>query len=191
MDVTEAMKACEQTKGQTVWEHGQSVNKYLFDLLGYMRGGQLSLQWRLPSWVDSYRHQLLSRLLPDDTLSRYAQFHDCGKPFCRTVDQDGKAHFPDHAKASSDTWLAMFPDEKQIGDLILWDMDVHLMKADDIPDFCKRSEATSLLLTGLSEIHSNSSLFGGIESTSFKIKFKQVEKRGMAICKTLFKETDK
>jgi hypothetical protein len=33
----------------------------------------------------------------------------------------------------------------------------------------------------LCEIHANADMFGGINSTSFKIKFKQINKRGKAI----------
>jgi hypothetical protein len=42
-----------------------------------------------------------------------------------------------------------------------------------------------LLLTGLAEVHANAKMFGGLESTSFKIKFSQIEKRGNAIIKEL------
>jgi hypothetical protein len=65
------------------------------------------------------------------------------------------------------------------------DMDVHLMKAADITEFIKRPEAITLLITALCEIHSNCAMFGGIESTSFKIKWKHIDKRGRAIFKTL------
>ena len=43
----------------------------------------------------------------------------------------------------------------------------------------------SLLLAGLAEIHSNAEMFGGLDSVSFKIKWKQINKRGKAICKLL------
>lgn len=64
------------------------------------------------------------------------------------------------------------------------------MKAANIPDFLGTSNqelsiAISLLITGLSEIHANASMFGGIESTSFKIKYKQIDSRGKAILKQL------
>ena len=40
----------------------------------------------------------------------------------------------------------------------------------------------SLLLSGLAEVHSNASLFGGVDSTSFKIKWKQIDRRGRQAC---------
>jgi hypothetical protein len=58
------------------------------------------------------------------------------------------------------------------------DMDIHILSADALKEFSERPEAISLLITGLAEIHSNASMFGGIESTSFKIKWKHLNKRG-------------
>jgi hypothetical protein len=43
----------------------------------------------------------------------------------------------------------------------------------------------TLLVTSLCELHSNASMFGGIESTSFKIKYKQLDKRGNQVLKLL------
>jgi hypothetical protein len=43
------------------------------------------------------------------------------------------------------------------------------------------------LLTSLCELHSNASMFGGIESTSFKIKYKQLDKRGNQVLKLILK----
>lgn len=64
-------------------------------------------------------------------------------------------------------------------------MMVHTMKADDIPEFAKSREAVSLLLTALAEVHANAELFGGIDTISFKIKWKHVDKRGTALMKHL------
>ena len=64
-------------------------------------------------------------------------------------------------------------------------MFVHTMSAADIPEFVKKPEAVSLLFTALAEVHANAELFGGIESTSFKIKWKHIDKRGCAINKLL------
>lgn len=100
------------------------------------------------------------------------------------MDANGKVHFPNHAEVSARVWAEHFSNNR-VQNLIAMDMIVHTMKADDVPEFAKRSEAVSLLLTALAEVHANSELFGGIESTSFKIKWKQVNKRGAAIVKHL------
>src|SRR3546814_7888859 len=73
--------------------------------------------------------------------------------------------FPDHAAISEAAWLAAGGDP-EIGDLIGMDMDVHLLKGDDVESFSKRPQARALLITALSEVHANASMFGGIESTS-------------------------
>jgi hypothetical protein len=65
------------------------------------------------------------------------------------------------------------------------DMDIHLLKGDDIEAFAARKEAAALLLAGLSEIHANAQMFGGIESTSFKMKWKHIDRRGKQIAKIL------
>jgi hypothetical protein len=200
---------CEQAKGQSVWDHGTSVREWAFDLISLLKDGQTedsagypktlspsSRTWRLPSWIHEYKAKIAAKLLPDQATAYYTQWHDCGKPSCRQVDADGKAHFPDHAKASAEKYRELFSEDGRIAcllqqwvyNMILWDMDVHTMKAEDVKEFCKREEAITLLIVALSELHSNANLFGGIESTSFKIKWKQIDKRGRAICKELFGE---
>ena len=76
--------------------------------------------------------------------------------------------------------------DHQIANLIRMDMDIHLLKDAGVKEFCTRPECCTLLLSGLAEVHANAAMFGGINSTSFKIKFKQIKKRGNAICKELF-----
>lgn len=115
----------------------------------------------------------------------YTVYHDCGKPYCRTVDCNGKVHFPDHAKVSALIWKQHGGSEQQCW-LMEHDMDIHQLKAEQIDTFCNCPEAITLLLAGLAEVHSNAQMFGGIESVSFKIKYKQIDKRGKAICKKLF-----
>lgn len=132
---------------------------------------------------------MIERILDDEVLALYTQFHDCGKPDCREIDQDGRVHFPNHAEVSARVWRentdSVILLNREVENLIKMDMIVHTMKACDVPEFAKRREAVSLLLTALAEIHANAELFGGIESTSFKIKWKQVNKRGAAILKHL------
>jgi hypothetical protein len=64
-------------------------------------------------------------------------------------------------------------------------MDIHLLKSEGVEEFCKNPYALTLLLTGISETHSNANIFGGIESTSFKIKNKNISKRGKQIINNL------
>lgn len=45
----------------------------------------------------------------------------------------------------------------------------------------------NLLLSSLSEVHSNCLMFGGIDSTSFKIKLKKVDQRCKLISKLIQK----
>ena len=67
-------------------------------------------------------------------------------------------------------------------------MEIHTIKDKDVKEFIRDPRtAVTLLLVGLAEVHSNAQMFGGIESDSFKIKYKQIAKRGKAICELLFK----
>lgn len=122
-------------------------------------------------------------------LVKSARGHICvpinvGKKRCRTVDADGRQHFPDHAAVSAHTWLEAGGDP-DVGDLIAMDMDVHLLKGEEVEAFSQRPEARALLLTALSEVHANATMFGGIASTGFKSKWKHVDRRGRAILKAI------
>lgn len=140
----------------------------------------------------AYRDQILEGLLNYETVALYCFWHDIGKPFCRTIDETGKVHFPNHAKKSAEIYLEMTKDSfykeqnQQIARLIEMDMDIHILKAVDLDAFCERPEAISLLVVAFCEIHANAEMFGGIESDSFKIKWKHLDRRGKAICKKLF-----
>lgn len=178
-----AMQDCEQTSGLTVLAHGEMVRDHYADLIGHLRDGRpLAFEWRLPEWV---RDPLVLRFLPDDAvMAEYHLFHDVGKPACRTVDENGRQHFPDHAAVSARAWREAGGCE-EVAHLIASDMDVHLLKGEGVEAFAMRPEAVALLLTGLAEVTANASMFGGIESTSFKIKYKNIEKRGRAIVKAI------
>ena len=179
------MKECPQTDTQSVYEHGVSVKEHIFELISFLRTGQIGEGWKLPDWMSEYREQLLASLLPDDIIKAYTVFHDCGKPYCLTIDDNGKRHFPDHAEVSYNIWQYV-SNNKTIANLIRMDMKVHTMKAAEIDEFIKHPEAITLLLAGLAEVHSNAKMFGGIDSESFKIKWSQINKRGKAICRKLF-----
>lgn len=179
------MMSCEQTKGMTVLEHGTSVRNYLFDLLDHLRKKTpLKYEWKLPEWIIENSEFILSRLPDDKTLSLYTTYHDVGKPFCLEIDSDGKRHFPNHAEKSYEIFKQVFKNEIA-AELIRHDMDIHLLKADGVEEFCKNPLAIALLIAGLSEIHSNSTMFGGLNSTSFLIKKKAITQRGKQILNTL------
>ena len=179
------MMSCEQTKGMTVLEHGMSVKNYLNDLISHLRDKTpLKYQWKLPEWVLENSEFILSKLPDEKTMHLYTTYHDCGKPFCLEVDSDGKRHFPNHAEKSYEIFKQVFKNE-QAAELIRHDMDIHLLKSEGVEEFCKNPLAIALLITGLSEIHSNAAMFGGIDSTSFKIKLKSITQRGKQIINLL------
>lgn len=182
------MKNCEQTKGQSVLQHGISVKNYFFDLINHLKHGTpLRYEWRLPDWVYENKDLLLSSLPNDRTLKLYTILHDCGKPYSRVIDSDGKVHFPNHAEASYQTFKNLY-DDPIAAFLIRSDMDIHTLKSEGVEEFSKNPYALTLLLSGLAEIHSNAQMFGGIDSTSFKIKWKCINQRGKQIINQLNKK---
>lgn len=173
------MSQCEQTSGMSVLDHGRSVNNYYHDLKNHInKQSLLAYEWRLTDWIsDPF---LWSSLVDEQHINQYHLFHDCGKPFCLTIDEDGRRHFPEHAAISTQIWQSLdMPDIEC--DLIRHDMDLHIMKSEDLAVFCQLPYATTLLITAFCEIHSNASMFGGIDSTSFKIKWKKLNKLGSKI----------
>lgn len=184
------MRNCEQTKGLSVLEHGESVKNYLFDILDHLQyGTKLRYEWRLPDWVISNKDLILSDLPSRETLSLYTTYHDIGKPFCREVDSEGKVHFPNHSEVSYKIFKKHFDDDIA-AELIRRDMDIHLLKSDGVESFAQSDYALTLLLTGLAEIHSNASMFGGTDSVSFLIKKKQIFKRGKSIINIIKNKTE-
>jgi len=187
-EVTQEMKNTEQMTGLSVFEHGVSVNNKFIELYDYLYNGKdLVSEWRLPEWVESNKELIKDKLLPLDIINEYQIYHDCGKPYCIEIDSDGRRHFPDHANKSYEIWTQT-GGNKQVGELIRMDMDIHLLKDVGVLEFSAKTESITLLMTGLCEVHANADMFGGIESTSFKIKMKQISKRGKAILKQLTKK---
>lgn len=177
------MIATPQTDTQNVLEHGISVNKYFNDLTS----SNPIFEWKLPTWFTENKDYILSNIHSKDIIKEYQVMHDCGKSYCMTIDEDGKRHFPNHAQVSFDTF-SKISDNKVVADLILKDMVFHTIKSDEVEDFVKSNSietVLTLLVTSLCELHSNAAMFGGIESTSFKIKFKQLDKRGKQVLNLL------
>jgi len=137
-----------------------------------------------------YKDDLLANLHPEGKLQLYALYHDCGKPFCRHIDKKtGHYHFPNHAEVSRYVWACVGGNDI-VGHLIAQDMVIHTASSEEIARKMQNEwsceDSASLLLASIAEINSNARMFGGLESTSFKIKAKTVEKRGRQICKFWF-----
>jgi hypothetical protein len=199
----EDMKDCEQSPGQSVYEHGRSVwynyKWNISEILAYGCDDERSQKtmakngWKYPDWFVKYDEELAWERLSDSIISDYTLYHDCGKPYCKIIDEKGRPHFPEHAKVSYQVWNAVNKDRppsergEHVAELIRRDMEIHTLKAKELDHFCRDNyKAITLLLVGLAEIHSNAEMFGGMNSISFKVKWKQIDRRGRAICKKLF-----
>ena len=173
-----------QTQGISYWDHGTMVTARFRDLMNL----NPDMIWQLPDWfvnnADMIRNELSKGF---DSIIAYQQWHDLGKPFCRTVDDEGKVHYPNHAKVSADIWLKLGGDPF-IGELIEHDMDCHVLRPAQACDFAANPNALILLITALCELHANASMFGGFNSDSFKIKFKRLDRCGSIITSELIKE---
>ncbi len=192
-ELSYAMEGTDQTEGQNVLQHGQSVREHYFALLAHLKG-EINLNeatnWRIPAWVDQYKSELLTKLPSRFIMDRYLTLHDCGKPAARVYDENGKIHFPNHAAVSERVYREAYGDgsasSEAIAHLIADDMVIHTVSALELPAFVKCDYAVAHLLAGLSELVSNSALFGGLESIGFKSKYKRLDQRGKAIVKLLF-----
>lgn len=185
-EMVSSMLLCEQTRGQTVYQHGQSVLKHFNEIRDFIETNNFSDDnWRIPDWLKIYGSEIMSNVHNHELVSEYLIFHDLGKPFCR-IQENGVTRFPNHAEVSKNIWISLGRSEI-VGNLIGWDMHIHIKSSDELRQCCEKDwnikDAFTLLLASLAEIHSNSKMFGGINSVNFKIKFKNLEKRGKQICK--------
>lgn len=184
------MLKTEQFEEFSVYQHGQSVAECLELLKSYLRGDAKlpESRWKLPDWFLRYGPQIIANLHSESDTQLYAIYHDCGKPYCLEYDEQGRRHFPNHAQVSRFVWDSVGGSDT-VGHLIENDMVIHTASSQEIAEkllVWSREDSLTLLVAALSEIHANAKNFGGIDSTSFKIKFKQVDRRGTQICKFWF-----
>lgn len=176
----------------SILQHGISVTQYFLDYYSFLQfETPLNYSFKETKLFEENKELILEYLLPIPLITTYLTYHDIGKPFCKIYDLDNhkKYHFPDHAKHSEAEYKKLFSrnaDNLIISELISRDMEIHLLKAADINSFIGKEKlnhmkAITLLLSGFAEIHANAEMFGGIESISFKIKYKQILKRGKKI----------
>lgn len=191
--VVDAMKNTYQFETQNVLQHGESVYNYFCEIekslrYGYATGDNI----KIPEHFFTHAVQLLDNLYPPAQLKEYMVLHDCGKPFCRTVDEEGKQHFPDHAEKSYEIYMQLWGNP-EVGQLIRDDMDIHLLKDEGVAEFMKKpvQQICTHLLVGLAELLSNAQMFGGLEATSTKIKMKALNQRSKKILNLLFVDQEK
>jgi hypothetical protein len=170
------MKTCYQFKTMSILDHGWSVWHFYSDLYDYMfNGEEIEYNWDLPEGFIEFMMKNKHKFLSEEKAKLYAIYHDCSKPFCRTIDEDGKQHFYNHAQLSYDIWVKHTNNE-EVGWFILHDMDLHSGSNECISVLLSDDRIFTLLLMAYAEIHSNSGMFGSLDSTSFKIKRKRLDK---------------
>lgn len=190
-ELARKMENCEQAPGQDVLAHGRSVRAHYRAILEHLRG-EVDLNeyvnWRLLDWLTAYGPQLLAAQASYAKVDRYLTIHDAGKPDVLTVDDEGRRHFPHHPAQSQQTYLDVYAEtaDPDVAHLIRHDSDIHQLKAAGVAEFADQHLAATHLLAGLAEVTSNAAMFGGLDSTSFKIKFKALSSRGNALCKLWF-----
>ncbi len=168
------MLTTQQTT-QNILEHGISVHKYFNDLIG-----ENKLDWKLPDWFEEHKEFILNNLHKYDDIEEYQKMHDCGKPYCLYVDEEGRNHFPDHSNISSQVF-SKISNNIIVKDLISKDMIFHTIRSEDLKNFIDKTSietVLTLLTTSFCELHSNANMFGGIKSQSFLIKLKKTSKLG-------------
>ena len=164
------------------------VNDYSLELIDFLKSSSNinNSKWRIPSWLLLNKDFILKNLHSTAIINRYTIFHDIGKPFCKTIDEKGVVHFFEHEKVSFEIYSKVFNDPI-VSRLILKDMDLHKMKMDNLKDYVmnNKEDIITQLIVSLAEIHANASIMGGLETESFKIKYKKLDKIGKRVIEYL------
>lgn len=133
---------------------------------------------KIPSWFINYKDQILKTIHPIEIIQEFCINHDCSKPYDLIFDENGKKHYPNHSENSKKLWLER-GGSPIAANLISLDMCFHVESKEAIlARNININDLYTLLISSLAEIHANAELFGGFESTSFKIKFKKIDKIG-------------
>lgn len=179
------LESAHQNDKQTIMQHGMSIRESAFNLLEKIHGkhakGQDHWDFVVPeAMLEGPLNTFLRENLHDaQTIWNYTLFHDCGKPDCVTYDEDGKRHFPEHEKSSSEVWSKIGTEDE--ARLMLLDMSLHRLKATGFEDFMSSTsskDVATLLLTAYAEVYANAvdNSAEGTDSVSFKIKKKALDR---------------
>lgn len=175
------MLTCYQFKDMNMLQHGQAVHHRWLQLSRHLDGEALEGKWRLPSYTQELWNKLRHEIPSAETMKLAQLYHDNAKHECRVIDEQGRQHFPGHAEASYQRFLKHSKNILKTiiaAELIRLDMTFHTLRGEELEPYYHHPLGFTLWLTALCEIHANSEMFGGIESDSFKIKWKRLEKAG-------------
>ena len=165
-----------QFESQNILQHGQSVHEHYKKILEALESKNYAT-YQFPQILKDRFHKVKKRLYHIDLLKQYHIYHDCGKPFCKTVDVNGRQHFPNHAEVSRLTYCSVFSDDI-IAKLIQHDMMFHSGSMEEIDAFIKEHDKRFLLslwMTSLAELYSNSAMFAADNQASFRKKYAKLE----------------
>lgn len=167
-----------QFKNLSILDHGKMVHEKYKDIIRDLDEG--TDKYEVPELLKSNWIYLKSILYSTQFLKTYHVYHDCGKPYCKEIGEDGKQRFPNHAEISAETFQTIYPqfqDKETIVKFIRNDMVFHAYTMDQIGEF-KKTEKTkfifSLWLTALAELYANKEMFDADNQLSFKIKYKKL-----------------
>lgn len=170
------MKTCEQTQGQTVYQHGCAV----WEKSKLLISGDFT-NFQLPDFFKEHHAFIVNRMHSLKIFKDYNIFHDCGKPTCKIIDSDGRVHFPGHAVESSRV-AKTFIKNHAVSRLILNDMVLHTSTVAEVErTTLSEKDSMTLIITAFAELHANAEMFGGLDSLSFKIKYKKLAKNSKAL----------
>lgn len=177
------MRACFQFKSLCMAGHGEAVWRAYRTLLGAALEGRFPQGWRKPKWWSEQAGPDLAARQPELSLMwRYLRYHDCGKPRVHSVDELGRAHFPEHARASAALWRELGGGEQEAW-LMEHDMLLHAGSSEECQALAGHHLAPALLFASLAELHANAQMFGGTQTDNFKAKAKRLERRSADLLK--------
>lgn len=173
----------------SIYEHGYDVWNTLTGLID----GTYAVSDDVTAIIEELRGDAtFNRLLEDGIIEEYLTWHDIGKPFCFSQDENGRWHFPEHATISADIWISantkngrLSYNDVIISYLMCHDLDLLIMKPSEADAYEITKFTPTQILCAFAAIYSNSGMFGGLESESFKIKKKKLLKSSQRIIRRM------
>lgn len=153
-----------QFQNQNILQHGISVHNHYKSIITAIDINDFR-KYKIPDKLIKNWKVFKKKLYHIDVMKQYHIYHDCGKPLCRSVDENGRQHFPNHAEYSYNEYKKCFSDDI-VASLIKDDMIFHSGSMGDIIEYITKFKSEgnhrflfSLWLTSLAEIYSNREMF--------------------------------